>query len=282
MKPEKQIKILDKAIELVNSMIELRKIPITSKFKEPIPDYSKGSVFNGNSSIVSDNTYKETIITPDGKEALLKGKPIIFKSDFEKGIICSQKDWSKQLNQFLKEKGLNDSQPFGFAPIEDKELNDFKLPVNYKFAIIRFGLGNIKNEDKETKCTHNRRQFAISTGITTCMDCKEVIERLIKNPIAPPLGFNHDFHKQAVEAEKELDKVCKIQNCKHELSITENIYEKDSLRIFNVIKTCYCGERKWNLIDHRKERMIEIDIEIKKLNKEKTFLIRFLKSRRKK
>lgn len=167
MKPKNKIKLhksvieaINSAIELVNSMIELHKLK-----QKPIPEYKKGAKEGGLMIVGQGSAEKETIVRPDGKEVLLKGKPIIFQSDIEKGVICSQEDWSKKLNEYLKEKGLNDSQPFGFAPIEDKEpkvdlsavykidkekLKQRQIEIGKEIEKLRIEARTIKNQLKDS------------------------------------------------------------------------------------------------------------------------------------
>ena len=241
MKPKNKIKLhksvieaINSAIELVNSMIELHKLK-----QKPIPEYKKGAKEGGLMIIGQGSAEKETIVRPDGKEVLLKGKPIIFQSDIEKGVICSQEDWSKKLNEYLKEKGLNDSQPFGFAPIEDKEPKvDF---------------------DNLSMSEFNKKSNDLIDWVTDT-----------KKPIAPPLGFNHDFHKQAVEAEKELDRVCKPKKeCEHYRRKIDNWYEHYSSINLPSTTTIVCLDCGENLTlkkrQEMKNRQIEIGKEIEKL-----------------
>lgn len=214
---KKKASVIPNFITTLNKLTEnLNLLEIKLKeYKKHIPEYKKG--------------------------ILLNGKPILFETDFEKGIFCSksQEDWSKQLNEHLRSKGFKNDEPFGMAPIEDKE----------------------------PKCNHSSLRFTIKTGLTTCTVCNEVIK--LKTPTAPPLGFNHDFHKQAIEAEKELDNVCKPKKeCEHFRRKIDNWYPH-SLTAVPSVTTIVCLDCGKDLtIDKKQEmknRQIEIGKEIEKL-----------------
>lgn len=165
MKPKNKIKLFDKAIELTKLLIEFKNAPITMHFKEPIPEYKKGVKY-GSLMVVGEvkENGKETVIAPNGEK-------IVFDVLSRSEKINSFEEWSKQMNQHLKEKGLHNTEPFAMPPIETK------LPL-FDYDVLF---------DKT------------------------------KTPTAPPLGSNHNFHKQALEAEKELEMVCKLNKELEEL-----------------------------------------------------------------
>lgn len=138
-------------------------------------------------------------------------KYLFYQSGFRSGKNNYIEYWNKQLNEMMRSKNLDNSKPFGMADI---------------------------------KCSHNSLKFTIKTGVTTCNICDKVIEP--KTPIAPPLGFNHDFHKQALEAEKELNNVCKEINtdcgCDTEYSrLTVHIFKNPEKYVKK--KECFnCGK----------------------------------------
>lgn len=229
MKPKNTIKlhksvskVINSATELVNSMIELHKLK-----SKPIPDYKK-------SGIVSDKV-KETIINSSNNEVKVPEYKILcdlYKSTGEKlkaidksissntsgggnyepkrikvslstplatHIFNQDKldkniyeEWSKQLNEFLKSKSLNDSKPFGCAPIEDKE---FKTDLLSKICTCFFS--------------------EVSSFSSNCKICSKPKINNFKTPITAPLGFNHDFHKGMLAADKVLQNICKGVDCNH-------------------------------------------------------------------
>lgn len=264
MNPKNKIKLLEQSIEFVKLLIELKKITITSRFKEPIPEYKKGakeSLF-----IISDSDNgKETIVTPNGDVVkpqcknvvlskplgsyiysqehwdeklnhILNSNSVVREGGRNSGRTHFHEDWSKQLNEYLKGKGFKNDEPFGMAPIEPR---DIVVKVN----------GVPVDVDVERK----GNTFTIKD----------------KKPIAPPLGFKHDFHKQAIEAEKELDKVCKPKKeCEHFRRKINNWYPH-SLTAVPSVTTIVCLDCGLDLtLDKRqkqKDRQIEIGKEIEKL-----------------
>lgn len=259
-------KVFDRANTLVNSLIELQKLK-----SKHIPDYSKGSKGDG-LIIVGQGSEKEKIVTPNGNvvefinknydpnihaniiKAVDKASEHIFdnpsakeeaknhlvdtfKMAFEKGLIKfhdkKEEDiftnevknifyengfrsgksnyieyWSKQLNEHLKSKSVDTSEPFAMAPIND----------------IEFELERTENGIKE-------KYFLIDSKGN-------------KRPIAPPLGFNHNFQKEMLAADKELQKVCNTRHV-HKFDHEQRIYEEGSGQLVNVIKLCNCGEKSW-------------------------------------
>lgn len=116
--------------------------------KQPIPDYQKGYVNKGDLNIIADGknlNYKETIVTPNGKLVTPKNQSVILTGQLG-SCLYSQEEWNTKINHILRSKGLNDSQPFGFAPIE----NDFQK--------------GMLEADKELQrafnpCEHERRDY---------------------------------------------------------------------------------------------------------------------------
>lgn len=204
------------------------------EYKKHIPDYKKGSV-NKPEMIADSRKYQEHIFdNPKAKEearnhlvdsfkmAFEKGqikfpykketdsninelKNFFYESGFRSGKAHFYEEWSKKLNEHLRSKGFKNYEPFGMAPIEDKEP---KIDLSTVYHVI-------KNETK--------------------------------TPTAPPLGFNHDFHKGMLEAQKEVDRVCKpksfeINNfespcpkCAHRyISLSVDLRQKT-----NKCKNCY-------------------------------------------
>lgn len=202
MKPKNKIKLFDKAIELVKLLIQLENRQ-SINLNKSIPKFTAPN---------TGNYLKGKIINSKGETVL---KNVELNHETERALEF----WNITLNKHLKEKGLNNSQPFAH-PIKNKEpkidADDFKLPVNFKYAFVRFN--------------HNPRYEKYS----------------LITPTAPHLGFNHDFHKGMIEAEKELNKVCKeIEidcKCNGENSI-HNIFSFEFNNIQVRQKKCFdCGK----------------------------------------
>lgn len=93
-----------------------------------------------------------------------------------------QEDWNKQLNNFLKEKGLNNTQPFGFVPIDDKTIFDRysdkffiidekgnKTEINKPFD---FNItGECPHENIDVERYYNNYSDRIGFTVSTCSDC---------------------------------------------------------------------------------------------------------------
>lgn len=202
MKPKNKIKlrksvakVISETTELVNSMIELHKLK-----SKPIPEYKRFSDLNketgeklkaidksiGRGSFGGGNY--ENHFT-DSFEYFLKSQKVFLENTPRSGKYDAQEAWNKQLNEYLKGKGFKNDEPFGMDPVEDKSDKKFSLMLgsdldNKIISAI---------ENKNTKVDWN--------------NIYKVVEN--KTPTAPPLGFNHDFHKGMLEADKELRKVCK-------------------------------------------------------------------------
>ncbi len=191
MKPKNKIKlhksvekVIREATAFVNAAIELHKLN-----SKPIPEYAKGAK-DGGLAIVSDgNNGKEIIVTPNYKNVVLS-KPL-------GSYIYSQEHWDEKLKHILNAKDVVYEGGFRsgrthFYEEWSKQLNEYLKSKGFKND-EPFGMAPI--EYKEPKIDLSTVYHVIQNGL--------------KTPIAPPLGFSHDFHKQAIEAEKELDKVCK-------------------------------------------------------------------------
>lgn len=93
-----------------------------------------------------------------------------------------QEDWNKQLNNFLKEKGLNNTQPFGFAFVDDKIIFD---RYNEKYFIIDekgkkteinkpfyFNITEeCHHENIDVERYYNNYSDRIGFTVSTCSDC---------------------------------------------------------------------------------------------------------------
>lgn len=104
-------------------------------------------------------------------------KNIFYEGGFRSGRTHFYEQWSKQLNEYLREKGLNDSQPFGFAPIVPTEKEALE-------AMIR---------DLE------KNGWVVADGKNTSI--KDYLNRNKEN-------HSHSFYRRMLEANKELQKVC--------------------------------------------------------------------------
>lgn len=180
MKPKNKIKLHKSVIEAINSSMELLrhendKLKLRNEELEAeIKNIICGPVDNRK---IEDFDFPLAGTSEKDNHFSDSLKNMFYEGGFRSGRTHFYEEWSKQLNEYLKGKGFKNDEPFGMAPIKDKK----------------------------PKCNHSLT-FTCKTGVTTCSFCKEIIKP--RKPIAPPLGFNHDFHKQAIEAEKELDKVC--------------------------------------------------------------------------
>lgn len=124
------------------------------------------------------------------------------------------------------------------------------------------------NHHLKEKGLHNTEPFAMPPIETKLpmFDYDALFDKT-KFPVTPPLGSTHDFHKQAVEAEKELDKVCKPKKeCPHEnVNVQSYYFAMDAKSITESI----CIDCGLNLTLERhqrlKNRQLEIGKEIEKL-----------------
>jgi len=213
-KPKKEPEpIITKWQDQITKLIE-SAIALDEKLKElkskRIPEYVKGAKEKG-LFIVEDGNLTHTCMSQENWNKKLneilreKGFGISYKLG---NSNITEKDFSEQLNEHLRGKGFKNDEPFGMAPVEDKE----------------------------PKCNHSSLRFTIKTGLTTCTICNEVIK--LKTPIAPPLGFNHNFHKQVVEVDKELQKKC-LKHIKYRKKPVEieaiQLTDKNILEVYRFI-----------------------------------------------
>jgi len=284
MKTKGIIKLINSINDLFKSAIELekRQIEKLAMTPKPIPDYKKGSI--NKPEIIQDSIkYQEHIFdNPKAKEdarshlmdafemALKKGdikfpdnkqnenvlneiKNVFYEGGFRSGKTQFYEEWSKQLNKFLKEKGLNDSQPFGFAPVDGKE-------VSGRFLFSKY------------------------------LD-EKIMSDLIKNKKQTQPDLSSDFNEQMLKADKELQRVCKPKiDCENNCSpIPKDDFKYCSFErilpklTINDLKTVFVNGIEYNLeykgngnylikdpvcnTDNKKlkNRQIEIGKEIEKL-----------------
>lgn len=222
MKTKNTIKLLNSITSIFKLAIELEQKQIEKRLITPVPDYSKGKVNNGGLMMVVDSkgsNYKEKFLTPEQLDKIYSmprntagggNYPRTKLSD----VFSHQEHWSKQLNEYLKQKGLNDSQPFGFAPIEEK----YKCPKcnSNDILTVRERCSNGVHVQSYNQCGNCKHKF-IDEGFKYFI----VDEKGKKTEINKPLDFNLNYDKYSVdnfqkgmlEADKELQKVC------HEYSI---------------------------------------------------------------
>lgn len=259
MKPKNKIKlhksvekVISEATAFVNAAIELHKLK-----SKPIPEYAKGA----KDEFIKQNevgTYETDLTT--GK-VVLKNKETF-----------TQAAWNKYLNEYLKGKGFKNDEPFGMAPIEGDDLSkiidkikecDSKL--TYERSKFLSELCNQDEKPQELTFLNKEGFDEFMKGVRDFESIQQ--EHINKTPIAPPLGFNHDFHKQAVEAEKELDKVCKPKKeCPHENIDIESYRYGWETKTLTVSTCADCG-LNLTLEKHSKlkDRRIQIEKEIEKL-----------------
>ncbi len=237
--------VFDRATTLVNSLIELHNLK-----SKPIPEYQKGAKDYGLMIVGQGNT-KETIITLDGDIIRLQNKDVIISApigseiyttfDYEalfkeykrigaklmsidksvehstagagnypsKGMsdywisffnsnkVVSEggfrsgrthfyEEWSKQLNEHLRGKRVDISEPFAMAPITIKEKFVLCDGKNTPFHPEMFFQKGMLEADKELQkvCKGNCEHNYIETITWKCINCgynvsqKEVLELL--------------------------------------------------------------------------------------------------------